>query len=120
MPKSCDATSFTGAYGYSLSGYVYDNQGNSYYLGAAGRMVADGSGNISGGDTFSFDGSVGKRTYTGTYTINSDCTGALVFTTSGNNTTHADLVLVNNGKEVNLVQTDSGYILTGILKQQVQ
>jgi hypothetical protein len=37
----CDLSSFSGSYGYSLSGYVYDTEGNLYILASAGRIVAD-------------------------------------------------------------------------------
>src|SRR5512142_2302017 len=81
--NACDATSFTGAYGYVLNGFAYDNAGNMYLFGAAGRMVSDGNGNLTGADTLSFDGSITKRQYTGTYTMNADCTGSLTFSMTG-------------------------------------
>jgi len=114
----CDAKSWKGAFGYRLTGFVYDTQGYTYFLTAAGRMVSDGEGNLKGADTFSFDGSILKREYTGTYTINSDCTGSLTITTTSGNETRADLVLVNNGNEAEFVQTDQGYIVSGSLKSQ--
>src|SRR5262245_14461349 len=77
---ACDAGAFTGAYGYTQSGYAYDAQGNIYFLAAAGRMVADGAGAITGSETLNFDGSVIKRPYTGTYTMNADCTGSVTLT----------------------------------------
>jgi hypothetical protein len=118
--KGCDATTVTGAYGYTLSGTVYDNYGYIYMLGAAGRMVSDGNGNLTGTDTLSFDGTIAKRQYTGTYTMNADCTGSLTLTMPGGGTMHADIVAVNNGKELNMVQTDTAYIVTAVLKQQSQ
>lgn len=118
--KTCDATSLTGAFGYSLTGTVYDQQYYTYLLGAAGRMTADGNGNLTGADTYNFDGTIAKRQYTGSYTVNADCTGSLSFTTTNGNATHADFAIVNNGKEVNLVQTDAGWILTGVMKLQNQ
>ena len=117
---ACDATSLTGAYGYSLAGSVYDNQGYWYVLGAAGRLVSDGSGSFTGADTFSFDGSIVKRQYTGTYTMNADCTGSMTLTPSSGAASHFDFVTVNNNKEVNVVQTDTDWILTGVLKPQNQ
>lgn len=116
--KGCDATTVTGAYGYTLSGSVYDNYGYIYVLGAAGRMVSDGNGNLTGAETLSFDGTIVKRQYTGTYTMTAECTGSLTLTMSAGGTMHADIVAVNNGKELNLVQTDTAYIVTGVLKQQ--
>ena len=117
----CDLTSLSGAYGYGLTGYAYDNQGNLYIIASAGRLVADGNGGVSGADTYSFDGTIGKRSYTGTYTMNTDCTGSVALQISVGNTTgaaHGDIVSVNNGNEINFVQTDTNYILSGVFKKQ--
>jgi hypothetical protein len=116
----CDATAFKGAFGYSLTGSVYDSRGYVYLIGAAGRMVSDGAGTLTGADTVSFDGSIAKRQYTGTYTVNSDCTGSLSFKDANGTATNFDFVLANDGKEVNLVQTDPSWIVTATLKKQVQ
>ncbi len=113
-----DAASFSGAFGYSLKGSVYDRNFNIYLLAAAGRIVADGAGNITGTDTISYDGGAVKRKLTGTYTVNADCTGTLVLNGDDTSVTNADFVIVNDGKEVSIVQTDDGFILTGDLKRQ--
>ena len=114
----CDAKSLTGNYGYKLTGFVYDNQGYTYYLGAVGRIVSDGAGNLTGTDTYSFDGTVAKRQISGSYTVNADCTGSITLTSPGSLTTSADFVITNNGVDVDLVQTDSGFIATATMKQQ--
>jgi hypothetical protein len=117
----CDLTSFSGAYGYNQNGYVYDSQGNLYFLASTGRIVSDGNGGVTGGDTYSFDGTIAKRTFTGTYSMNADCTGsATLQITVGNSSgsAHGDLVVVTNGNEINFVQTDPNYILSGIFKKQ--
>lgn len=119
----CDLSSFTGAYGYNLNGYVYDNAGNLYLIASAGLIVPDGSGAITGSDTYSFDGTIGKRTYTGTYTMNPDCTGSATLQITVGNATgsvHGDFVAVNNAREINFVQTDANYILSGTFKKQAQ
>ena len=119
----CDATSLNGAYGYNLSGFAYDVQGNFYTLAAIGRMTPDGNGGLSGAETFSLDGNILHRTYTGTYTVNSDCTGSMVLQVSqgsATSTTHADLVAVNNSKEVKFIQTDTNVIFSGTLTKQTQ
>jgi hypothetical protein len=116
--KTCDATALKGAFGYRLSGFVYDNQGYMYILGAAGRMVSEGSGNLSGAHTYSFDGSIVKQQYTGTYTVAEDCTGSMTLSLPGSSVMHFDFVIVNNGLEVELVQTDPAYSLTGTMKHQ--
>lgn len=114
----CSAASLTGAYGYSLKGTVYDRQFNTYLIGAVGRLVADGNGTLTGSDTVNFDGETIRRQLTGTYTVNADCTGALSFSSPGGGLTTMDFVITDDGKIVELVQTDYPYILTGTMRRQ--
>ena len=44
-------------------------------VAAVGIFTADGSGNLSGSQTRSLAGAIADETFTGTYTVNSDCTG---------------------------------------------
>jgi hypothetical protein len=121
--QTCDATAFSGGYGYGFNGFAYDSQGNLYILAATGRMVFDGAGNVSGADSYSADGTVGKRTYTGTYTVNSDCTGSMTLQFNSGDPTigaHSNVVAVNNAKEINIIETDTNFILSGTLKKQTQ
>lgn len=118
--EACDAASFKGAFGYTLKGFIYDERGNLYVLAAGGRMVSDGAGALTGADSISYDGNTVKRRYTGTYTVNEDCTGTLIFSGDDNSITNADFVIVNDGKEVSVVQTDANFIVSGDLKQQKQ
>ena len=114
----CDASSLKGAYGYRVNGTAYDSQYYTYLFGAVGRLTFDGAGALTGTDTLSADGQILRgRTITGTYTMNSDCTGSVVLTNSSL-TMNFDVVSVNNGSEWDLVQTDSSFILTGVMKQQ--
>ena len=115
--KTCDASALKGAFGYRLSGFAYDAQGYMYILGAAGRLVSEGDGNAKGAHTYSFDGTIVKQQYTGTYTVAKDCTGSITLT-AGSSVMHFDFVIVNNGLEAELVQTDPGYSMTGTLKHQ--
>jgi hypothetical protein len=51
-----------------------------YEVGAAvGQFTADGTGNItSGSQTVSQNGIIGTQTFTGTYSVSTNCTGTLV------------------------------------------
>ena len=121
--SACDAGSFLGGYGYALSGYVYDPQGNVLLLASAGRLVADGRGSVTGADTSSQDGTIVHRTYTGTYSMNGDCTGSITLQTATGGVTaigHGDIVAVNNAREINFVQTDSNYVFSGVFTRQNQ
>lgn len=116
----CDATILNAAYGYSFTGPIFDNAGNLNFFSVAGRFLPDGQGGLTGKDTFSFDGSILRgRTYTGTYTVNSDCTGSITLSDPINGTIDADFVIVNNGNELQLVAYDNGTNITGSAKRQV-
>jgi hypothetical protein len=115
----CTALSLNGPYGYAVSGSGYDGAGNLVgFLAGTGRIVFDGNGTITtGADTFSYNGTIVRRTYTGNYNIMQDCTGSMVLQASGG-VAHGDIVLVNNGKEVNFVQTDNNFVFSGVFKSQ--
>ena len=122
---ACDAATFTGAYGYAESGYAYDIQGNTYILASTGRMVADGNGGLTGTETLSFDGTIVRRQYTGTYTMTGECLGSvtLQFPSANANpggTIHGDIVAVNNARQINFVQTDPNFVFSGVLTRQNQ
>ncbi len=115
--SGCDATSLNSAYGFVQSGFSYDSNGNLYIMAGNGRIAGDGNGNVTGGDTLNYDGTVYRRTLTGTYTINSDCTGQVVLTFSDKTTMHADIVVTNDGKEIAYNGTDTNFIYSGTWKK---
>ena len=114
---ACDLTSVAGSFGYTLNGFAYDSQSYLYMIGAAGRMQSDSNGNLTGTETYSFDGNVLKRAYTGTYVVNADCTGSMTLTTAGGTISNFDFFLVSSGKEIDMVQTDANWVITAVLKQ---
>jgi hypothetical protein len=119
----CDASTFTGAYGYTESGYAYDIQGNIYILAATGRMVADGNGVLTGSETLSFDGNIVRRQFTGTYTMTEECSGSITVqfaSTGASAPIHGDIVAVNNARQINFVQTDPNFVFSGVLTRQSQ
>lgn len=114
----CSVNSWKGPYSYLLNGFAYDSQGNLLVLGASGRIMPDGNGAVTGSDTLTLDGTIQRRTYTGTYTVNADCTGATTLTYSDGTKLSSDIVVTSNGREVNLIDTDQDVILSGVGKQQ--
>lgn len=67
----CSNKTAAGTWAFTVSGSIPA-------IGAAasvGTYTADASGNLSGSQTRSLAGSVADETLTGTYTVNSDCTG---------------------------------------------
>ena len=84
----------------------------------AALFVFDGRGNLSGTSTVNFAGVVTPVTFTGTYTVNTNCTGSLTLGAGDNGTIHRDLVITDGGKEVEFVSTDSGVVVAGYMKKQ--
>jgi hypothetical protein len=116
----CTAANLKGAYGLALNGFFYTPDGFQGVYASAGLAVADGNGGITGTDTVNLDGTPTRgRQFTGTYTINSDCTGTTSLKdTRGNVIANLDLVVTNGGKDVALVDSDTDTILSGSAKLQ--
>lgn len=107
----CSAATLTGNYpftyiGSNASGRSANGQ-NNVPNAAVGVFTFDGAGNVSVSYTVVVNG--GARTTsvpdTGTYTVNSDCTGTL---TDATIEIHFNLATVGGGAEMFAIQTDAG------------
>jgi len=100
--------------------FAYLVQGTNLAIGlvsAVGRVSADGAGSLLATDTLSVEGTILRRTITGTYTIEPDCTGSVTFSDNFGQTTHLDYVLADGGDEIRLIQTDQDTIITGTARR---
>jgi len=68
---ACSTASVAGRFGFTTTGSI-PAVGP---VAATGIFAQDASGNITGAQTRSLNGSVADETFTGTATVNSDCTG---------------------------------------------
>jgi hypothetical protein len=114
----CDASTLKGGYAFNSTGTAYDSQYYTYLISTTGRIVADGAGNFTGTDTINFDGTPGTRTFNGTYTLNSDCTGKLVQTFPDGSTANESIVVANGGKKVYGTETDTNIIVNTVAELQ--
>ena len=78
----------------------------------------DGRGNVSGSSTADYGGQSFPVTFTGTYSVNPNCTGSATFNLGDDNLVHRNLVIVAEGKEVEFVSTDLGLVIAGSMKKQ--
>jgi hypothetical protein len=92
---------------------------NDYLCNAAvGVLTFDGAGNlpsITFTDVSNGDASSTSVPDTGTYTVNSDCTGTLTDVGGG---IHFNIVTVGGGAEVFAIETDEGFTATFDAKKQ--
>jgi hypothetical protein len=73
--QGCTNASYYGTSVFELQGTVPAILSNVPYV-AIGREVADGNGNVTGTYVDSTNGTAGGGSYSGTYTIAADCSGA--------------------------------------------
>ncbi|MFY9905166.1 MAG: hypothetical protein WBX02_21830 [Terriglobales bacterium] len=102
--------------------HTYSFQATGIYISvgqiaASGQFVLNGKGSLTGTATFSLDGSIATLPVTGTYQINSNCTGTLVFTPEGQSAVNLGVVIVNGGKELMFIETDANTIVSGTLQE---
>lgn len=110
---ACSNRSVAGGYGYTTTG---TRLGIGLVAGV-GVFTLDRNGDLSGKQTVSFNGVIANETYTGTYTVNSDCTGTatLVVVSSipaFNRTSTLDLVWVDNSSAIRMIFTNAQTIIT--------
>ena len=77
----------------------------------------DGRGNLTISGWSSVNGSIGTGTETGTYHVNSDCTGTYTVT-GGGLTIDAFFVINQGGNEIQIVITDSGNVINCVARKQ--
>ena len=114
--NSCTNASFEGAFGYTFTGLTGVK---ALPFASVGRLVADGQGNLAGAETDSSNGEIFQRTYTGTYNVNSDCTGSEVTIDNFGKTVKCNFVIVTGGREIQAIETDNATAVVGSLKQQL-
>jgi len=105
---TCTLEGVKGIYGYYGSGWQTSPSLSPFAI--AGEVSVDGLGNLKGFQTSSSGGTILSPTESGTYTVNSDCTGTTTTTNSLGITAHANNILVNNGRTVFQIDTDAGTI----------
>ena len=75
--SGCSNKDLAGVYGMLATGTIIIAPGFPATLlgpfARVGRVVADGNGNISVANTASYNGNIIPESYSGTYTVNSDC-----------------------------------------------
>jgi hypothetical protein len=84
-------------------------------LSAVGVVTFDGQGNHVGFDTISLNGSIIPRlTFTGTYNVNSDCTGSDTENFQNGLTIQRNFVIVDGGQEIRFIVTNAGNAVTAV------
>jgi len=137
----CSNSTVSGPYGFKLAGFSPQNGNSCRILPLAGGvvgtaavrpsmlnpnqlpgtiaivglMIADGAGRLTITSSASVDGQITRfYTYTGSYTVNANCTGSLtMYSGTNGQPVNYDFVIARGGTELRLVGTDQGLAVTG-------
>ena len=112
--QSCSLATLEGFSVFSAEGLDVTT-GEKIEIAQAGYEIYDGKGGVRGLYTISEGGIIFRNVpYTGTYTVNPDCSGTLTTLDQGSTEyQHFDQFIMPSGKEFRWVQTDEGIILSG-------
>lgn len=120
--SGCSDATLTGNYAIVWSGFATPSNsttGNEVPWAGAGVVQYDGAGNFSASWTNALNGRIlPGLAAAGTYTVNSNCTGSLSFTTGDVTDVTANIVIVGGGVEVFAIDTTAGATLALDLKKQ--
>lgn len=114
---NCTQASLEGDWGFTLSGTVTPAPAVTP-AAAVGVFTVDRLGNVSGRDTTSANGAVFPEMFSGTATVNPDCTGSATINSSILGETHFDFVLVVKKSEMILIRKDAGTVVFGSAQKQ--
>jgi hypothetical protein len=123
--KGCSNATLKGTFAYTITGVVFPAPppfpaAFAGPIGGVGRQTLDGNGHVSGAQTVNLNGNILRQTYTGTYTVNPDCTGSIILV--GDNppglVSHSDFVIDDSGNETRTIQADPGAVITIVGRRQ--
>ena|SRR5215471_5868989 len=112
----CTLRSVSGAFGYTSNG-IRNGVGP---VAGAGTAVFHRDGTVDGKQTVSFNGIIADETYSGTYTVDSDCSGeftVVVDSPIAPRTSHVNVIWVSDGDGAKAIFTDDDTILTADAKR---
>jgi len=114
----CTSATLTGDYGYLMTGQIFNSTAGFIPFADSGSLNWNGSSKVTGSSSLNVGGGINSRTLTGTYTVNSDCTGSFTYTDNLGNSASINLVIIGGGTEIQFLETDSGTTISGNAKPQ--
>jgi len=113
--NSCSLRTLKGTYVYHCSGIQLVN-GQQVHFAFAGQDHFNGDGKVTGVYSYSDNSPILQQhiSYSGTYTVNPDCTGTYATVDENGISGHLDLFFGRDGEEVTFIFTDPGVVDAGV------
>jgi hypothetical protein len=116
--KGCSNATLRGSYAQTGSGVITAPPDQAGPFANVGTLVFDGKGGLAGTLVANSNGSSSPATETGTYTVNSDCTGAYTVQIAPFGiTSQAFFAIDSNGDELEIIVTDPGSVIVCVAKK---
>ena len=110
--RGCSNGIIKGTFAFTASGSVTAPPSLPEAIAEIGTQTFDGVGGTTGAATLSANGKIFAVTWTGTYTVNPDCTGTYTMLISPFGATiRSSFVVGNNGTEFLAIETEPGFII---------
>jgi hypothetical protein len=107
--ESCTAATLNGQYIFAGQGLIEALEPGVQRV-HYGYFVFDGAGKVKGKQSSSRGGKIGREKLEGTYTLEADCSGSMIFHFAGrpSTVTHWDLYTTSDGRAGNIIRMDEG------------
>jgi hypothetical protein len=116
----CTLATLTGNYGFTENvGFLATSPRTFVPAARLGLITfSSGTGSFSISLTTSINGDISNSEDSGSYTVNSNCTGSITFTNGIDSGESYNISIVSGGTEVLAMRTDQGPTITATMKKQ--
>jgi hypothetical protein len=117
--KGCSNATLQGTFAYTSTGSITSPPDLAGPIAEVGAETFDGKGTTAATATLSSNGTILQLAITGTYTVNSDCTGTmeLQVVSPFQATVDVYFVIDNAGDEFQGMETNTGFVITRVARR---
>jgi len=110
----CSNSTIQGSFAFTIHGTIFLPNGATILIDGIALQVFDGKGNVRQVDAVADNGFLapGWRPGTGTYSVNSDCTGTETLVVPGMGDLHLQIIVAQGGNTIHQVVIDPGIATT--------
>lgn len=110
-PRPCSNQTIKGTYAFTIHGQIFVPNSPPLSVDGIAKTTFDGNGGLNQVDAVSVNGAIAPiwRPGTGSYHVNSDCTGTMTIDVAGEPILHLVIVVGHSGDLVHAVVTNPGF-----------
>ena len=120
--SECSNSTIQGAYAFTIHGQVFLPNGAALLIDGLAKTTFDGEGNVTELDAVSANGNVapGWVSNTGTYSVNSDCTGTFTVSNGDQPPIDTQFIVAQSGNTIHAMVIDQGFATTSDAERVVK